>query len=122
VEDYLVTDNRAAVSAAIRERLIELRMRPYQLAELTALSSPAIRQILNRPEKHRPTRITLKLISEALGWPPKYLENVLNGRPLEEAAEQVTDAEARLSSLEARIGAQEQLLHKIIAAAGSAYR
>jgi hypothetical protein len=111
-----VSDNRKAVSAAIKKRMSELRMRQDQLSRLTALSSPAIRQILNQPEKHHPTRTTLKLISEALGWPSNYLENVLNGCPQEKTAGQIIDDETRLSGLESKMSTEEQRLHKLIVA------
>jgi hypothetical protein len=111
-----VPDNRMAISATIKKRMSELRMRQDQLSGLTALSSPAIRQILNQPEKHHPARTTLKLVSEALGWLPNYLENILSGCPQEKTTGQITNDEPRLSSLESRMSVEEQRLHKLIVA------
>jgi transcriptional regulator with XRE-family HTH domain len=109
-----VADNRVVVGTAIKDRMLELGMSVEQLAALTEISAPSIRQIRNQPDKHRPTPKTLKLISEALGWPSKYLVNILNGDRQEEAAGQAMDDKARLDSLESRMSTQEQLLRNVI--------
>ena len=104
-----MSEDWVAVGEAITERMRERKMTQKELAERSKVSTATIRQIQNRTGGHRHNTRTLEAICEALGWPPQYLVNVLNGRPHQEAVEQVTD-EATLQSL---LEAVKQLLHKI---------
>jgi transcriptional regulator with XRE-family HTH domain len=107
-EDF-VSEDRVAVGEAILQRRRELKMTQRELGKRSKVSTATIRQIENRTGSHRHSPRTLEAISEALGWPPEYLSNVLNGRPQREVAEQASD-EATLQSL---LDGVRQLLHKV---------
>jgi transcriptional regulator with XRE-family HTH domain len=104
-----VAEDWVAVGEAIIERLHELKMTQKELAARSMVSTATIRQIHNRTGGHRHSPRTLEAISEALGWPPQYLGNVLYGRPQQEVSEQVTDEET-LQSLLAEV---RQLVRKV---------
>lgn len=84
-------------------------MTQKELGRRSKVSTATIRQIENRTGNHRHSPRTLEAISEALGWPPQYLSNVLDGRPQPEAADQVTDA----ATLESLLEGVKELLHKV---------
>ena len=104
-----MSEDWVAAGEAITERMRDLGMSQKKLAERSKVSTATIRQIQNRTGGHRHSPRTLVALSEALGWPPQYLSNVLYGRPQQEASEQVTDEETLQSLLEG----VRQLLHKI---------
>lgn len=104
-----MSEDRVAVGEAILRRRSELKITQKELGKRSKVSTATIRQIENRTGHHRHSPRTLEAISEALGWPPQYLGNVLNGRPQPEAVEQVTDAE----TLESLLQGVKELLRKI---------
>jgi hypothetical protein len=114
-------DNRVAVSDAIKVRLDVLEMSSIQLIEQSEVSSATIRQILNHPEKHRPSRQTLKAISLTLGWPANYLYNVLNA-PLQGTVDQAAESGAtQLSVIESRLAKVERHQRNIIVVLGQQF-
>jgi transcriptional regulator with XRE-family HTH domain len=106
---YFVSEDWVAVGEAVSQRMRERGISQKQLAKRSGVSSATIRLIQHHPGAHRHTPRTLEAVSKALDWPPDYLDIVLNGRPRQETVEQVTAD----TILQSRLGALEQLLHKI---------
>jgi transcriptional regulator with XRE-family HTH domain len=102
-----VSEDWAAVGGTLDGRMRELKMPQKKLAERSKVSPATIRQIQHNTGRHRHGARTLEALSEALGWPPQYLDNVLHGRPQQEESE---SAEATLKS---RLDSMEQLLRKL---------
>jgi transcriptional regulator with XRE-family HTH domain len=100
-----VSEDWLAVGDAVSSRMRELGMTQKRLAERSKVSPATIRQIQhhNGSQRHGPR--TLEALSEALGWPSQYLDNVLNGRGQQE----ITDQRA----LESRVSALEQRMNKL---------
>ncbi|NLT53721.1 MAG: XRE family transcriptional regulator [Actinomycetales bacterium] len=76
-----MSDDWAAVAAAVNARVAELRMTQQDLASRSKVSPATIREIQHN---HRPRRRygrTLAALSEALEWPSDHLDAVLTGRP-----------------------------------------
>lgn len=69
----------AAVDLAVTERMVEFRMSISYLARETGLSPTTIRYLGSPAGKHN--RSTLVALSVVLGWPYKYLVNIVNGEP-----------------------------------------
>jgi transcriptional regulator with XRE-family HTH domain len=80
-----------AVAEAIRNRLAETRMTQMDVASRARLSLTTIRELQHNlnPRRRRPQ--TLAAVSEALGWPPDYLDRVLRGDRPEPHADEVRD-------------------------------
>lgn len=105
-----MSENWAAVSKAINERVNELGWKQRELAERSHVSQAIVREIQHHTvERHRSAR-TLEALSLALGWHPGHLAAVLHGRkPLapgqtgNEGIDQITE----------RLGAIEDQLHQI---------
>jgi transcriptional regulator with XRE-family HTH domain len=106
---YFVSEDWAAVCQAVNQRMREGEISQQQLAKRSGVSPATIRLIQHHPGDHRHTQRTLEAVSKALDWRSDYLDNVLNGRPQQEIAEQVTDD----ATLQSRLSALEQLLRKI---------
>jgi hypothetical protein len=117
-----VEEDWAAVAQAISERLVETRMTQMEVASRAQVSLTTFRELQNNlnPRKRRPQ--TLAAISEALGWPPHYLQTLLQGgRPephVDEATdpilsqltaiqEELRDLRARVTSVEQRLAAED---------------
>ncbi|MGH4018523.1 MAG: helix-turn-helix domain-containing protein [Pseudonocardiaceae bacterium] len=68
-----------AVAKAITARLAETRMTQMEVASRAQVSLTTLRELQHNlnPRRRRPQ--TLATISEALGWPSGYLEQVLRG-------------------------------------------
>jgi transcriptional regulator with XRE-family HTH domain len=100
-----VSEDWLAVGDAVSSRMREFGMTQKRLAERSKVSPATIRQIQhhNGSQRHGPR--TLEALSEALGWPSQYLDNVLNGRGQQE----ITDQRA----LESRVSALEQRMNKL---------
>jgi transcriptional regulator with XRE-family HTH domain len=105
-EDF-VSEDWLAVGDAVSSRMRERGITQKQLAERSKVSPATIRQIQhhNGSRKHGPR--TLEALSDALGWPSQYLDNVLNGRGQQETADEM--------ALLSRLSALEQQLSKISA-------
>jgi transcriptional regulator with XRE-family HTH domain len=80
-----------AVAEAIRNRLTETRMTQMDVASRARLSLTTIRELQHNlnPRRRRPQ--TLAAVSEALGWPPEYLDQVLRGDRPEPHDDEVRD-------------------------------
>ncbi len=80
-----------AVAEAIRHRLAETRMTQMDVASRARLSLTTVRELQHNlnPRRRRPQ--TLAAVSEALGWPPDYLDQVLRGDRGEPHEDEVTD-------------------------------
>lgn len=102
-----MTENWAAVSKAINERVTELGWKQRELAERSHVSQAIVREIQHHTVERQRSARTLEAISLALGWHPGHLAAVLHGRkPLapgqtgDEATDQIT---ARLGTIEDRL-------------------
>jgi transcriptional regulator with XRE-family HTH domain len=80
-----------AVAEAIRDRLAETRMTQMDVASRARLSLTTIRELQHNlnPRRRRPQ--TLSAVSDALGWPSDYLDQVLRGDRPEPHDDEVTD-------------------------------
>ena len=80
-----------AVAEAIRHRLAETRMTQMDVASRARLSLTTVRELQHNlnPRRRRPQ--TLAAVSEALGWPPDYLDQVLRGARPEPHDDEVRD-------------------------------
>lgn len=105
-----MAEDWAAVGRAVDGRMRELAMPQKKLAERSKVSPATIRQIQHNTGRHRHGARTLEALSEALDWPPQYLDNVLHGRPQEESGQGRGGNEA---TLESRLEEMEHLLRKI---------
>jgi transcriptional regulator with XRE-family HTH domain len=80
-----------AVAEAIRDRLAETRMTQMDVASRARLSLTTIRELQHNlnPRRRRPQ--TLSAVSDALGWPSDYLDQVLRGDRPEPHDDEVSD-------------------------------
>jgi len=72
-----VADDWVAVSRAIDERLRELGLQQRELADRSHVSLATVREIHRHTVERRRSPRTLQALSIALGWPPAYLDAVL---------------------------------------------
>jgi transcriptional regulator with XRE-family HTH domain len=79
------------VAEAIRNRMAETRMTQMDVASRARLSLTTIRELQHNlnPRRRRPQ--TLVAVSEALGWPSDYLDQVLRGDRPEPHDDEVSD-------------------------------
>jgi transcriptional regulator with XRE-family HTH domain len=79
------------VAEAMRDRMAETRMTQMDVASRARLSLTTIRELQHNlnPRRRRPQ--TLAAVSEALGWPSDYLDQVLRGDRPEPHADEVSD-------------------------------
>jgi transcriptional regulator with XRE-family HTH domain len=75
-----VTENWAAVAAALRERLDERGMTMTDLAARSGVSLTTVRELVHVLNTRRRQPRTLASLSTALGWPDDHLGTVLRGR------------------------------------------
>ena len=66
-----------AVGLHVRARMTERKVTTAELARVTAVSETTIRSVRKGTGPHR--KYMLVAISAALGWPPRYLHEVLAG-------------------------------------------
>jgi transcriptional regulator with XRE-family HTH domain len=88
----------------------ELGWKQRELVERSHVSQAIVREIQNHTVERRRSARTLEALSLALGWHPRHLDAVLNGRkPLEpgQTGDEATD------EITARLGAIEDRLHDI---------
>jgi transcriptional regulator with XRE-family HTH domain len=80
-----------SVAEAIRSRMAETRMTQMDVASRARLSLTTIRELQHNlnPRRRRPQ--TLAAVSEALGWPSDYLDQVLRGDRPEPHDDEVRD-------------------------------
>jgi transcriptional regulator with XRE-family HTH domain len=102
-----VSEDWAAVGEAVSRRMREVKISQRDLAAISNVSVATIREIQhNNVSRHRNPR-TLASLSEALGWPRRYLEDILNGRTPAEPDEhgEQDELRSRLDTLEQRLAA-----------------
>lgn len=106
-----------AVSAAIRERLVEIDMTQADLAARAGVALMTVRELQHNLKPRRRNPRTLAAVSEALGWPGDQLARILEGEPttdpdaddpvlaeLDGLRADVTAIVRRLDSIERRLG------------------
>ena len=69
----------AAVAAAMKARLADLDMTQADLVQRSRLAPMTIRELLYNSAQRRRSDQTLAALSQALGWPPGYLQAVAEG-------------------------------------------
>lgn len=103
-----MTENWAAVSKAINERVAELGWKQRELAERSGVSQAIVREIQHHTVERRRSARTLEALSLALGWHSGHLSAVLRGRkplaPGETGDEVIDEITARLGAIEDRLG------------------
>ena len=70
----------AAVADAMKARLTDLDMTQADLVQRSRLAPMTIRELLYNSAQRRRSDQTLAALSQALGWPPGYLQAVAEGR------------------------------------------
>lgn len=111
-------DDWEAVGRVINARLADTRSTQMEVASRAQVSLTTLRELQHNLNARRRRPQTLAALSEALGWPSDYLEQVLHGkdpRPHEEeAADPVLAAidslETGLRALRSRVDEIEQRL------------
>jgi hypothetical protein len=88
-----VTEDWAAVSTAIIDRMKELPISQRELIDRSRVSKAIVSEIQhNTVQRHRSER-TLVALSEALRWHPNHLDAVLKGYPLPRPNDPVVTSE-----------------------------
>jgi transcriptional regulator with XRE-family HTH domain len=109
-----VSEQWAAVAAAIDRRMVELGILQRDLAERAHVSQAIVRELQHNTAQRRRSARTLEALSAALGWHPRHLHAVLSGEqpparsetaPLagDEIAGRLAAIESRLRSIEDRL-------------------
>lgn len=102
-----MSEDWAAVSKAINERVNELGWRQRELAERSHVSQAIVREIQHHTVERRRSTRTLEALSVTLGWHPQHLDAVLRGRTPPAADEPVSPTGdtvwSRLDALEERL-------------------
>jgi len=114
-----VSEDWSAVSKAINERMTELGLRQGELVTRAHVSKAIVRELQHNVVQRRRSARTLEALSVALGWHPRHLAAVLQGRRPPEPGDPL-DAEgeatpARLAAIEDRLGEIAQRLEQISA-------
>jgi hypothetical protein len=107
-------DDWDAVATAVSNRLSETRMTQMEVASKAKVSLTTIRELQHNlnPRKRRPQ--TLSAVSEALGWPPGYLAQVLHGEDAQPHADESADpALTVLARLEREVAALRDRVERI---------
>jgi hypothetical protein len=80
-----------AVALAIQNRLSETRVTQMDVASRARVSLTTLRELQHNlnPRRRRPQ--TLAAVSEALGWPPGYLGQILRGEEARAHADEIGD-------------------------------
>jgi transcriptional regulator with XRE-family HTH domain len=99
-----VSEDWAAVSKAINERVMQLGWRQRELAQRSNVSQAIVRELQHHTVERRRSPRTLESLSAAMGWHPGHLEAVLEGRTPPKPPEPIPDLDstlwARLDRLE----------------------
>lgn len=102
-----MTEDWAAVSKAINERVAALGWKQRELAERSHVSQAIVREIQHHTVERKRSARTLEALSLALGWHPGHLAAVLHGRkplaPGETGDEAIDEITSRLSAIEDRL-------------------
>lgn len=102
-----VTEDWAAVSKAINERVRELGWQQRTLAEKSQVSQAIVRELQHHTVERRRSTRTLEALSTTLGLHPTHLDAVLHGRkpphPDEPDADDANRLGSRLDALEQRL-------------------
>ena len=97
-----MSEDWAAVAAAINERMSGLGWRQRDLAERSGVSLATVREIQRHSVERRRSPRTLQSLSSALGWPAGHLAAVLHdGMQAEPAGRD--NALSRLDRVERRL-------------------
>lgn len=107
-----------AVGKSISQRLDELGMTQLELASTSGVAPATIREIQYTKLVRRRSPRTLAALSEALKWPPSYLDQVLRGDVAKPHADEANDPvlaelnaiHQQLQSLRERVGSLERRL------------
>lgn len=102
------------VGRVLRLHRREHRWKQDELAERSGVSTPIIREIENNTVTRRRNPQTLELLSEALGFPRQYLDDILNGRLPE--PESGISLQSRVETLEQRMSKIDVLERRLDAA------
>ncbi len=112
-----------AVARAIQARLDELEMTQQELAHRAGVALMTVRELQHNLKPRRRNPRTLAAISEALGFPPNHLSEVLAGnnpqgpetetndpvlKDLEALKEQLTTITDRLDAIERRLADDDE--------------
>lgn len=102
-----MSEDWAAVSRAINERLAELGLNQRELIERSRVSKGVVSQLMRNvtPQPRRSVR-TLEALSTALGWHPQHLAAVVAGHEPPAVGEPVhgpNDVPARLTAIERQL-------------------
>lgn len=68
-----------AVAEAISARLVELEMTQAELASRAGVALMTVRELQHNLTPRRRSPRTLNAVSEALGWPPDRITQILDG-------------------------------------------
>lgn len=101
-----MTEDWAAISFAINERMTELDLTQRALVERSQVSKATVTEIRNNVARRRRSSRTLEALSLALDWHPLHLGAVLRGqRPPEpdEPVARTNDTPGRLAAIEYRL-------------------
>ena len=106
----------AAVADAMKSRLADLDMTQADLVQRSRLAPMTIRELLYNSAQRRRSDQTLAALSQALGWPPGYLQAVADGRNPDDpdagdpVLAELAAMKDALTALTSRIDAIEQQL------------
>ena len=102
-----VSEDWAAVAKAINERVNALGWRQRELAERSHVSQAIVRELQHHTVERRRSPRTLESLSVALGWHPRHLDAILDGRTPPQRDEPMRDygdtVQARLDALDQRL-------------------
>nr|WP_255426511.1 XRE family transcriptional regulator [Pseudonocardia sp. C8] len=114
VETAVTDEDWDAVATAIHDRLAALRMTQMELASRAQVSITTVRELQHNlnPRRRRPQ--TLTAVSEALGWPGRYLAQVLVGEsPAPHADEKTDPVLAELTALREEVAELRQRIGEL---------
>jgi transcriptional regulator with XRE-family HTH domain len=112
-----VSEQWAAVAAAIDRRMVELGILQRDLAERAHVSQAIVRELQHNTAQRRRSARTLEALSAALGWHPRHLHAVLSGQQPPARSEAVPPAgdeiAGRLAAIESRLRSIEDRLDEV---------
>lgn len=106
----------AAVAQAMQARLAQLDMTQADVVQRSRLAPMTIRELLYNQAQRRRSSQTMAAISEALGWPSHYLQDIAEGRdPGDPDADdpvltELTELKEAVSAINSRLAAIERQL------------